>query len=554
MQTGIPGLDEILQGGLPRSRNTLIKGGAGCGKTVLALQMLVNGARQFNEPGMFVAFEESASQIIGNAATLGWNLAALEKKKLLFLDARVSPDLLQSGDFDFSALLAVVDAKARQMGVKRVVFDALDILLTLLDDPAAQRRELHRLYHFLLESGLTGIITAKVEPAFAPDASHAISMQFMSDCVIVLDHVLVDHVSVRDLWVMKYRGSGFSESAIPMSITSRGVELTASLRLPPQVSVTGARVSSGVERLDVMLGGGYIKGSAVLITGAPGTSKSTLGAIFSEATCQRGDRAVYVSFEETELELVRNFNSIGIHLQPHLDSGKLQMRCVLADACGATEHYVAIQDLLETHKPSCMVIDPISALIKSGGKEIAINIVERLMRLSKSLGITVINTALLNSTEESTPLQISAIADTWIHLSYLVRSGERNRALTIVKSRGTHHSNQVRELLLSDTGVTLADTYTAGGEVLMGTLRWQKEQATLAEEEFAAAENERKRLEIDLAGAELTVRLEILKREIEMKKAEMTLLLKTEQSRKGTNLSHAKTLGERRGAIATNGE
>ena len=551
MPTGILGLDEILQGGLPRGRNTLIKGGAGCGKTVLALQILVNGARQFNEPGIFVAFEESSSQIIGNAPTLGWNLPALNN--LFFLDARVSPDLLQSGDFDFSALLAIVEEKARELKVKRVVFDALDILLDLLDDPAAQRRELHRLYHFLLKSGLTGIITAKVEPSFSSgDAAHAVSMQFMSDCVIVLDHVLVDRISLRDLWVMKYRGSSFSESAVPMSITARGVELTASLHLPQHVTVDGKRVSSGVERLDIMLGGGYLSGSAVLITGAPGTSKSTLAAVFSEATCRRGDRAVYVSFEETEMELVRNFSSMGIDLKPHLDSGKLRMRCVLADACSATEHYMAIQRLLETHKPSCMVVDPLSRLIKGGGGGIAINIVERLIRLSKSLGITVINTAVLISTEESTPLQISAIADTWIHLSYLARAGERNRALTIVKSRGTHHSNQVRELLLSDSGVTLADTYTAGGEVLMGTLRWQKEQATLVEEELTAAENERKRLGIDIASAELTVRLGILKREIEMKKAEMDLVLKTEKRRKGTNLSHAKNLLERRGAGSNN--
>ena len=552
LKTGISGLDEILRGGIPHERNTLLVGGPGCGKTVLALQTLVNGARDFNEPGIFIAFEENSKQIIGNAATFGWDLPKLQKKKLFFLDAKMTPDMLKTGDFDCSALLAIAWAKAREIGAKRIVFDSIDFLLTLLDDPAAERRELFRIYEWLLESGMTGILTAKVDSRLSTGIGHTSNMQFMSDCVIILEHTLANHISLRNLWVMKCRGAAFSENAVPMSIGAGGVELSHGAATAQHIPASKKRVSSGVPRLDTMLGGGYFQGSSILITGAPGTSKSTLAAAFSEAACLRGEGALYISFDENQGELVRNFSSVGIRLQPHIAKGKLHVHSIQADGGNAKEHYENIQNLLKTYKPSTLVIDPLTALIKGGGEEIAQNISERLMRLSKSLGITTLNTSLLNSADEkeSTPIQISTIADTWIHLSYLVRAGERNRALTIVKSRGTRHSNQVRELILSEEGITLADVYTSEGEVLMGTMRWQKEQVDLAEEKRTDDEIRRKRLELEITSAELESRLQVLQREIKLKQTEMELLLSREESRKTLGATYLQSLLGKRDAEA----
>ena len=548
LPTGIPGLDEILRGGLPRERNTVVVGGPGCGKTILALQTLVNGAREFNEPGIFIAFEENSKQIIGNAATFGWDLPELQKRKLFFLDARLTPEVIKTGGFDFSALLAIAGAKAKELGAKRIVFDSIDILLALLDDPSAERQELFSLYHWLLESGMTGILTAKDDPLLPVETGYTNHMQFMSDCVIRLDHSLSNRTSLRNLWVMKYRGSSFSENAVPMSIGDNGLELSHSLSAGQQVPASKIRVSSGVARLDTMLGGGYFQGSSILITGAPGTSKSTLSAAFAEAACKRGERALYISFDESASELIRNFSSVGIRLQPQITSGKLRIHSIQADGCSAKQHYETIHGLLKSFKPSSLVIDPLTALIKSGGEEIAQSITERLMRLSKSLGITTVNTSLLNSADEqeSTPIQISTIADTWIHLTYQVRAGERNRALTIVKSRGTRHSNQIRELMLSDKGITLDDTYTAGGEVLMGTMRWQKEQAEVADEELAQCEIERNLIELETTTLELESRLKMLQQEIKVKKAEQQLLLGTEQSRKTLSANYLKSLLRKR--------
>jgi circadian clock protein KaiC len=550
--TGIVGLDEVLHGGIPRGRTTVIIGGPGSGKTILALQTLVNGARQRNEPGVFVAFEESAEQIIGNASAFDWDLKGLQKRKLFFLDARTGPDLVKSGDFDLGALLSIVGERARMIGAKRIVFDAVDVLLALLDDPAAQRRELYRLHCWLQESGMTGIITAKADGTFAHGGPRFSGLQFMADTVITLDHELMNGVGLRNLWVMKYRGSGFSENLVPMSIGRGGMEVSAVSRMESQIPVTKRRVSSGVPQLDEMLNGGYFRGSSILITGSPGTSKSTLAGAFVESACSRGERALYVSFDESSPELERNLTSVNIHIRPYLKSGLLRVHSILAEGCSAKEHFNNIRALVEEFRPSCLVLDPLSALIKSGGEEVAQSVSERLINLGKSMGITVFNISLLGSPDkdvEATRLQISTVADTWIHVSYLVLGGERNRALTIVKSRGTRHSNQVRELILSDKGIALADAYQEDGEVLMGTLRWQKEQANLQGEARTQADVTRQRLKIDLASLELTSRLELLKREIKVQQAEMDVLVQTEDKRVGRRANHSAALVRKRGGV-----
>jgi circadian clock protein KaiC len=511
-----------------------VVGGPGSGKTILALQFLVNGARDLDEPGIFVAFEETSSRIVSNAESFGWNLPELRRKKLFFLDAQPKPDLVQLGSFDLSGMLAALESKAKSMKARRIVFDALDIVLALLPDAAAKRREIHRLHEWLLERGLTGVITAKAAPndgSAHGDQSFGV-MQFMVDCVVILNHAVVLGVSQRNVRVQKYRGSRFNENESPFLIGSTGLEVAVARTLGHAIAVvTNERVSSGISRLDTMLGGGYYRGASVLITGFPGTAKTTLSGAFAEAACRRGERTMFVSFDSDGAEVIRNLASVGIQLQRYVDNGRLSIVSARTITGSAETYLVHIKSLATQHRAQCLVIDPVSTLSKSGNEQTAHSVAERLIDWSKSEGITMVCTSLLDEmrsqTEASSPLQISTLADTWIHLNYLVQAGERNRGMSIVKSRGTAHSNQVRELILSDTGVTLTDTYTAGGEVLMGTLRWQKESAERRAADVAEVAARLKSVRLDADEAELQVRLQSLVVELEAKKVEKQLLERT---------------------------
>jgi circadian clock protein KaiC len=527
MPTGITGLDEITRGGLPRHGNTVILGGPGCGKTLLALQTLVHGAQHLGEPGILVAFEENTRKIVRNAASLGWNLPELERKNLFFIDARTRPGDITGDSFDLVGLLAGIGAKAKKMGAKRIVFDSIDVLLSLLNDLPKERKEIHRLIEWLDASGLTGIITGKIEDGSPHAAQRYGFLQFMADCAVQLSQQTVERVSQRELRVLKYRGSAFSENAAPMVIGESGIEVAHISSTDRTFAVSKQRVTTGVARLDAMLGGGYYRGSSVLITGAPGTAKSTLSGAFLAAACRRGERALYVSFDEIAGEHARNLASVGIDLAPHLASGRLQIYSARTEASSLEEHLVRIHSLIRRHRARFVVFDPLSSLFRAGAESSVQSASERLLHMTKSEGITTISTSLLASTDvriEGTPLEVSTIADTWIHLSYAVQAGERNRALTIVKSRGMKHSNQVRELVLSDAGVTLADVYSAGGEVLMGTLRWEREMAEKTATERAIVEAERKERVLKLAEAELNARVEALRREMEVKQFELATL------------------------------
>jgi len=565
--TGIAGFDEITGGGLPQGRTTLLIGGPGSGKTIFALQFLVHGAQECKEPGIFVAFEESAERILANAASFGWKLAELRRKKLFFLDARPMPDLLQAGDFDLSGMLAVLEAQTKEMGARRIVFDALNILLALLPDEAAKRREIYRLHDWLLARRLTGLITLQA----GGDETGAISpqpfgfMQFMVDCAVILNHSVVQGVSQRNLRVQKYRGSSFDEDESPFLIGKNGLEVAVA-RTPGRMNtkVSNERISSGVERLDTMLGGGYYRGASVLITGSPGTAKTTLSGAFAEAACRRGERTLFVSFDSEYAEVIRNLDSVGIRLDRYIKNGCLRM-IPARTITGSAELYLGrIKTLATEHRARCLVIDPVSTWSKSRNDLTARSVAERLIDWSKAVGITLVCTRLLDEmlshTEGSSPLNISSphlsslhlstLADTWIHLSYLVQAGERNRGLSIIKSRGTAHSNQVRELILSDTGVTLADTYTAGGEVLMGTLRWEKERAERVATEVAEGAGKLKRIRLDAEEAELEVRLKSLQVELVAKQLEKALLVRTTQSHEGKLTRERAQMKELRGADA----
>ena len=523
--TGITGLDEIMRGGLARGRTTLISGGPGAGKSLLALQLLVNGARDFKEPGIFVAFEEDAHRIMDNAGKFGWDLKGLQRKQLFFLDAQPTADLIQSGDFDLDGMLAVLAAKADEMGAKRIVFDAVDTVLSLLDDVKVERRELYKLHEWLLARGLTAIFTAKEDGA----DHHLGFMQFMVDCAVTMNHAVEEGVSQRNLRVLKYRGSSFEENEAPFVIGDRGLEVAGSRHTgESRITVSNERVSSGVSRLDTMLGGGYFRNSSMLITGFPGTAKSTLSGAFAEAACLRGEHTLFVTYDSDANEVIRNLASVNIRLQRFVNSGMLLTKSARAINGNAEIHLMRIKNVVREHHVRCLVIDPVSALLKVSTPNAVLGIAERLIDWAKMESITLLCTSLLqselSSQLEGTPMGISTIADTWIHLNYLVRAGERNRGLSIIKSRGMGHSNQVRELVLSAAGVTLADTYMSGGEVLMGTLRWEKERAESSERAEAESTRARRRVEVENAETELAAQIRSLQRELEEKRAEKNVL------------------------------
>lgn len=555
--TGINGLDEITGGGLPHGRTTLLVGGPGSGKTILALQFLVHGALECREPGIFVAFEETSKRIVANAESFGWQLSELQDEKLSFIDAQPKPELIQSGDFDLGGMLAGLDALIQQMRARRIVFDALDMVLALLPDAAAKRREIYRLHDWLLAHEVTGIITLKA----GGDESETIGqnpfsfMQFMVDCAVILNHCVVLGVSQRSLRVQKYRGSSFDENESAFLIGKQGFEVAVARTLDRvDAEVTNERISSGVSRLDTMLGGGYYRGSSILITGFSGTAKTTLSGTFAEAACGRGEHTLFVSFDSDGSEVIRNLASVGIHLEQHVNNGSLRMVSARAITGSAETYLVRIKTLAKEHQARCLVIDPVSTWSKSGNDLNVHSVAERLIDWSKAEGITMVCTRLLDEmsslAEGSSPLVISSLVDTWVHLNYLVQAGERNRGLSIVKSRGSAHSNQVRELILSNDGVTLADTYTAGGEVLMGTLRWEKERAERVAHEAVDDVVKLKRVKLDAEEAELEVRLKSLQVELLAKQLEKASLLRATQSHAG-ELSRSRTrMGELRGADA----
>jgi len=433
-------------------------------------------------------------------------------------------------------------------------------VLALLPDAAARQREVYRLHEWLIAHGLTAVITAKADNGGA----HTVGQQalgfmyFMVDCTVILSHRVVLGISQRDLRVQKYRGSAFDENETPFVIGSGGFDVAITHASGRTDTVTTSeRVGSGVARLDTMLGGGYYRGATMLITGFPGTAKTTLSGAFAEAACQRGERTLFVSFDSDGSEVVRNLASVHIQLARYVKKGLLRMVSARTFTGSAESYLVRIKALTREHGARCLVIDPVSALSKAGNELTAHRVAERLIDWSKAEGITLVCTSPLDELSATAgagaPLHISTLADTWIHLSYLVQAGERNRGMSIIKSRGTAHSSQVRELVLSDDGVTLADIYTAGGEVLMGTLRWEKERAVHAAAAAAEVASRLKRVKLDAEEAELEVRIRSLQTELVAKQVEKSLLAQTTESRDEELSQGRSQMRELRGADPTKG-
>lgn len=520
--TGIAGLDQLTNGGFPRDRVTVITGGAGAGKTVLALQSLVNGAIDFEEPGVFVAFEEDAEQIKENASGFAWPPEFESPHDVTFIDADVRESLFGDEEFDLKGLLEMLEGVIERTGAQRVVLDGLDILLRFLPDKMTLRREVFRIRDWILDMGITGIITAK-STGDESDPDYNL-LEFMADCVVSLDHRLVGATAVRGLQVSKYRGTDHSSNEFAFSIGRPGIAVSTGTSFSIEHQVSTERVSTGVERLDEMFNGGYFRASSILISGAPGTAKTTLAGAYAAAACARDESTLYVSFDEDADQIVRNLDSVDISIGEYVDAGTLEMMSLRTRNTSPESHIANICDRAREFDVQNLVIDPISVFSYFENAHSAEDASTRLIDFAKSRGVTIVSTTLLGTDSpevESTPIGLSTIADTWIHLSYLNQGGERNRALSIIKSRGMSHSNQVRELLLDDDGIDIADVYAAEGEVLMGTLRWQKERQEEREAREQVREFDLAREEAELALQELELQMETLEQERERKRLEI---------------------------------
>ena len=477
--TGIAGFDEITRGGLPRGRVSVVLGGPGTGKTIFGLQTLVAGARSGSR-GIYVAFEESVKNVRANAARFDWELSSKKGRQgIEIFDAQLAHTVLHGGEFDLVGLLAMLGSRAKRLGADRIVFDGIDMLLTQLADPILVRREMFRLRDWIHETRVTGIITAKPtkrdDGRASPD--HA-DLEFMADCVVSLDHLLSAGSAIRMLRVSKYRGDAHSANEHPFTISRVGINVPDASTLEISHAVSTAKITSGVERLDDMLGGGYFRGSSILVSGAPGTAKTSIAVSFALAACLRKEPTLLVSFDEAPQQIIRNMTSIGIRLAPHIRSGILKIISLRSRAGRPEAHVARIRSVLGEQQSQNLVIDPISGLAQMRDELLGGEAALQLLDGAKKMGITVLSTSLLPDVAalgEQAPISISNIADTWVHLAYVSRSGERNRSLSVIKSRGTNHSNQVRELVLSEHGVTMTDIYAVSGEVFMGTLRWDKE-------------------------------------------------------------------------------
>ena len=499
-RTGIEGLDQITEGGLPLGRPTLVCGGPGCGKTLLAMEFLIRGATQFGEPGVFMAFEETGEELAQNVRSLGFDLDALVAQKKIALDhVRVEPaEIEENGEYDLEGLFLRLGYAIDSVGAKRVVLDTVEALFGGFTNEALLRAELRRLFRWLKERGVTAVITGE-----RGDQSYTRQglEEYVSDCVILLDHRVNEQVSTRRLRIVKYRGTTHGTSEYPFLIDQQGISVLPVTSLQLDHEVSDERVSSGIPRLDAMLGGGYYRGSSILVSGTAGTGKTTLAASFAHETAKRGERVLYLAFEESPHQLARNMRSIGLDLDRYIAKGLLRMHASRPTFHGLEMHLVQIHKMVTEFKPSAVLIDPISNFSSSGSTSDAALMLLRLIDYLKAQQITAFLTHLTSggSASEATDVGISSIIDTWLLLRDIELGGERNRGLYVLKSRGMKHSNQIREFVITPEGIQLLDVYVGPEGVLTGSLRAAqeaREQAAAAElqEDIAAKQRELDRL------------------------------------------------------------
>jgi circadian clock protein KaiC len=513
--TGIQGLDEITGGGLPRGRPTLVCGGTGCGKTLLAMEFLVRGATEFNEPGVFMAFEEAAKDLTQNVASLGFDLKDLVARKKIVLDFVYieRSEIEESGEYDLEGLFIRLGHAIDSIGAKRVVLDTIESLFSGLPNPVILRAELRRLFRWLKDKGVTAIITGERGEGMLTRQGLE---EYVSDCVIVLDHRVSEQTSSRRMRVVKYRGSTHGTNEYPFLIDADGISVLPVTSLGLDHIASSERISSGVARLDAMLGGaGYYRGSSVLISGTAGTGKSSLAAHFADAACRRGERVLYFSFEESPSQIMRNMSSIGIDLQQWVKKGLLQIQAHRPSSAGLETHLAMKHKLIVDFKPQVVILDPLNSYVIGDNQIEVKSMLIRLVDFLKTKQITGLftNLAQSGSPVEQTDVAISSVIDTWLLLRDIDSGGERNRCLSILKSRGMEHSNQIREFLLTDHGVELRDVYVGPEGVLTGSARLTKEAENEAAMLIRNQEVELRRIELERKRTTLDAQIAMLRAE-----------------------------------------
>jgi circadian clock protein KaiC len=524
--TGITGFDEITGGGVPKGRPALICGAAGCGKTLFSVEFLVRGARQFDEPGVFLAFEETREELAKNVASLGFDLDQLIRQKKLVVDyVHIErSEIQENGEFDLEGLFIRLNHAIDSIGAKRVVLDTLEALFAGFPNEQILRAEIRRLFRWLKDKGVTAVVTA--ERGQGSFTRHGLE-EYVADCVVSLDNRVIDQISTRRLRVVKYRGSLHGANEYPFLIGEHGISVLPITSLGLNHEAGKERISSGIPRLDTMLGGrGFYRGSSILVSGTAGTGKTTLAAKIVEATCARGERAVYFAFEESPSQILRNMLSVGIDLAPHVKKGLLEFHAVRPTYYGLEMHLTAIHETVKKFQPRVVVIDPLTNLIEIGNPREVKAMITRLIDFLKMHQITAVFNSLTGggANFDQTDVGVSSLMDAWMVVRILESGGERNRALYLLKARGLGHSNQVRELIISNKGVNLVDVYVGEGEVLAGSERLvqearnqqaaltQNEQAELRRLQFA---RRRKSIEAQIAALQADLQAEEAEAHIE---------------------------------------
>jgi circadian clock protein KaiC len=518
--TGIAGLDEITDGGLPKGRPTLIAGNAGCGKTLIGMEFLVKGITEFNETGVFISFEESATDLAENVSSLGYDLNALVKQKKLLIDQVVveRSEIEEAGDYDLEGLFIRLGYAIDSIGAKRIVLDTLESLFSGFDNQAVLRAELRRLFQWLKDRGMTAIITGERGDT---SLTRQGLEEYVSDCVILLDHRIEKQISTRRLRVVKYRGSVHGTNEYPFLIDKDGITVMPVTSIALDHSVSTERVSSGIPQLDVMLGGGFYRGSSVLMSGSAGTGKTNVSGHLVDATCNAGQKSLYVAFEESPEQIIRNLRSIGIDLEKHVKKGLLQFRAVRSASQGLEMHLASLYKVVKQYKPDVVVIDPITTLVTSSNTRDVQNMLSRLMDMLKAENITAMLTSLTQGIEhlEQTESQVSSFADTWLLLRNYEVNGERNRLMYVLKSRGTAHSNQVREFIISDNGINLVDVYLGPEGIVTGSARVAAEARQKSAEVLEQNELKAEKQQLIQKQLVLKAQLQSLTAELHMQEA-----------------------------------
>lgn len=528
--TGIHGLDEITGGGLPQGRPTLVCGSAGCGKTLMAMEFLVRGATEFNEPGVFFAFEETAAELAENVRSLGFDLDELAAQDRIAVEhIRIErSEIEEAGEFDLEGLFIRLGLAIDTVGAKRVVLDTLETLFGGFSNEAILRSELRRLFRWLKDRGVTAVITA--ERGDGTLTRQGLE-EYVSDCVILLDHRVNDQTSTRRLRIVKYRGTSHGTNEYPFLIDAAGFSVLPLTSLGLEHEATNERVSTGIARLDEMLGGGPYRGTSVLLSGTAGTGKSSIAAHFAEASCRRGERCLYYSFEESQSQILRNMRSIGLELAPWIERGLLTFVSTRPTFYGLEMHLAAMHKHIREYDPKLVVVDPMSNFISAGTVHEAQAMLLRLVDFLKARQTTALFLSLTSGggALEATEQNISSLIDTWVLLRDIELGGERNRGLHVLKCRGTAHSNQVREFVLTSHGVDLRDVYVGPEGVLTGSMRLAQEARERAAAEARSQRIAGKRRELERKRRVLEAQVAALQTEFSTEEAELELLIAAEE-------------------------